>query len=268
MTAMTRMPDLAQRGLNGESQLVYWGYRALAHHFPGPAVVAIWALSQANAMERREAVVRTLGPEWEDRSPFEIGEEIFRRILAHPEGVEVARIDPAVNLDTHIAHADGRIRLAPAQMVEEMARALAHPLPHDPQYPFVLASGLRTRWTANTIQRDPAWRKARAPHCELNLAPADAAKLAVAKGDRVRIETERGSIELPAAIDPKLQAGHCWMPNGFGIEYGKGSDGPREVQGANCNEITDARDRDPFTGCPHHRLVRVRLTRIDGAATI
>lgn len=127
----------------------------------------------------------------------------------------------------------------------------------DSEYPFVLASGLRTRWTANTIQRDPAWRKARGPHCELNLAPADAAQLGFEKGDVARIETRRGAIELPVAIDAKLVAGHCWMPNGFGVEYG--TDGALERQGANCNEITDATDRDPFTGCPHHRYVRVRI---------
>jgi hypothetical protein len=54
------------------------------------------------------------------------------------------------------------------------------------------------------------------------------------------------------------------MPNGFGVEYGNGADGPVERQGANCNEITDAADRDPFTGCPHHRYVRVRI--VPGAA--
>jgi len=43
----------------------------------------------------------------------------------------------------------------------------------------VLASGLRTRWTANTIQRDPAWRRGRGPHCELNISTADAKRLGI-----------------------------------------------------------------------------------------
>jgi formate dehydrogenase len=266
MTAMSRLPALAKKGRNGESQLLFWAYRAMGHHFPAPSLVAMWAQAQANAMEGREAVLRTLGPQWAEKSPLEIGEEIMRRILTHPEGVEIACIDPAANFADHIGYRDGRVRLAPEPMLAEMERALASRPIEDPDYPFVLASGLRTRWTANTVQRDPAWRKARGPHCELNLAPADAARLAIAKGDRVRIETRRGSIELPAMIDAKLQPGHCWMPNGFGVEYAATLEGVREVQGANCNEITDAADRDPFTGCPHHRVVRVRLQRVASSA--
>jgi anaerobic selenocysteine-containing dehydrogenase len=266
MTAMAKVHDAAEHGGKGESQVLFWAYRAIGHHFPAPSLVAIWAQSIANAMERRESVLRTLGPRWSDASPLDLGEEIFRRILAHPEGVEIARADPARNFDDHVGYADKRVRVAPAPMLAELERALSNGRSEDAEYPYVLASGLRTRWTANTIQRDPAWRKARGPHCELSLAPTDAVALGVKKGDIVRIETRRGSIELPVAVDTKLGAGHCWMPNGFGVEYGSGIDGPLERQGANCNEITDAADRDPFTGCPHHRYVRVRLIPVTRAA--
>lgn len=262
--AMGRLGEVAKRGINGESQLIFWGYRALGHHFPSPVLVAMWAQAQQNALARPEAVLRTLGPDWSARGPLEIGEEIFRRMLAHPEGVEIARTNPDTNLDDHIGFADKKVRLAPAAMIEEMERAAGTVPAADPEYPFVLGSGLRTRWTANTVQRDPAWRKGRGPHCELNLSAPDAERLGIAKGDKVRIETRRGAIELPAAIDGKLRDGYVWMPNGFGMQYGGEGKGPLEVLGANCNEITDTADRDPFTGCPHHRLVRVKLTRVAG----
>lgn len=266
MTAMGRLAEVAVRGIDGEAQLIFWGYRALGHHFASPVLAAMWAQSQVNALARRDAVLRTLGAEWTERNSFEIGEEIFRLMLAHPEGVEIARIDPATNLDDHIGHADKRVRVAPAEMLAEIERAMATATAEDPDYPFVLASGLRTRWTANTIQRDPSWRKGRGPHCELNLSISDAARLGIAKGDRVRIETKRGAIELPAAIDAKLVPGHLWMPNGFGMQVDTTSRGSTELVGANCNELTDTADRDPFTGCPHHRYVRVKLTRLDAAA--
>ncbi len=260
--AMGRLADVEARGISGESQLLFWGYRALGHHFDSPVLVAMWALITQNAIERRESVLRTLGDQWADKGPLELGEEMFRRILAHPEGVEIACVDPANNLDDHLGYADKRIRVAPPEMVAEMERAAAEAHANDPAYPFVLSSGLRTRWTANTIQRDPAWRRTRGPDCELNLSPMDATELGVAKGDLVRIETRRGAIELPATIDKNLTAGHVWMPNGFGIEYGQGVSEAVERQGANCNEITDAAERDPFTGCPHHRYVRVNLTPV------
>lgn len=264
-TAMGLLGEAAARGFDGEAQLLFWGYRALGHHFPAPSLTAIWANSIANGMERADAVVRALGPAWAGKDPFTLGEEIFRRILEHPEGVTVAVADDASSLDPYIGFDDQKIRVAPEAMVAEMKRAVATRPAHPDEYPFVLASGLRTRWTANTIQRDPSWRKGQGPHCELHLHPDDAETLAVRAGDSIRIETSRGAIVLPAAIDAKLQPGHVWMPNGFGVEYAASIDGERITQGANLNEITDAADRDPITGCPHHRYVPVRLTRVDSA---
>jgi anaerobic selenocysteine-containing dehydrogenase len=212
-------------------------------------------------MLRRDSILRTLGADWRERSSFEIGTEIFRRILDHPEGVEVARVDPERNLEDHVGFDDGRIRLAPAAMIEEIRRALSAPPGEDADYPFVLAAGLRTRWTANTIHRDPNWRKGRGPHCAINLSPADAAQLGISEGDRLRVSTPRGSVTLPARIDGKLLRGHLWMPNGFGMRV-SAEGGGVHLDGANSNELTDIADRDPFTGVPHHRRVRCRIEKI------
>ena len=151
------------------------------------------------------------------------------------------------------AFADGRAR----RLLPELRRAVATEPTVDPAFPVVMAAGLRTRWTANTIQRDPAWRKGRGPHCALNLSPADATSLGIRDGDTVSVSTHRGSLTLPAHVDTKLMAGHVWMPNGFGMVSADGM-----VNGANQNEITDAADRDPITGIPHHRYVRCRVERV------
>ncbi|TMA58656.1 MAG: hypothetical protein E6J75_04855, partial [Deltaproteobacteria bacterium] len=166
----------------------------------------------------------------------EVAAELFRRILDHPEGVEIARLAEDTNLEDHLGFDDGRIRLVPEPILAEIARAVASPPAQDASFPFVLAAGLRTRWTANTIQRDPAWRKGRGPHCALNLSPADARDLGVRDGDRLRVATRRGAVTLPAQIDPKLLPGHVWMPNGFGMIH----DGM--LDGANQNELTDSAD--------------------------
>ncbi|MBI2962136.1 MAG: molybdopterin-dependent oxidoreductase, partial [Deltaproteobacteria bacterium] len=141
-----------------KERMLFWTYRALGPHLPAPSLAAIWLQCHVNAMMRTASVLRTLGEAWRDESPFEIGTEIFRRMLAHPEGVEVARIDERRNFDDHVGFDDRRVRLAPEAMIAEIRRAAAAPPPADPHYPFVLAAGLRTRWTANTIHRDPRWR--------------------------------------------------------------------------------------------------------------
>jgi len=241
---------------------LFWSYRMLGPLLPGPALAAVWLQSHINAMLRLPEVLRALGPEWASRSPLEVGTELYRRILAHPEGVEIARLDEATNLEDHVGFDDGRVRLAPEPMITEVARAVASPPADDADYPFVLAAGLRTRWTANTIQRDPSWRKGRGPHCALNLAAEDARRLGIGNGDAVRLSTRRGAVTLPAQVDVKLRAGHVWIPNGFGMLYPRTENGGLETNGVNQNELTDVRDRDPFTGVPHHRYVRCRVEAV------
>ena len=244
----------------GTATTLFWGYRTLGPRLPSPALVSIWAQCHENAFLRRESVLRTLGDGWHERNPFEIAAELFRRILDHPEGVEIAQADTTDPLGSNIGYEDGKVRLAPERMLEEIGRAAKTDLPTDPDYPFVLAGGLRTRWTANTIQRDPAWRKGRGPHCPLHLSPGDAERLGVKQGETLRISTRRGALELPAAVDSKVRDGHVWIPNGFGMSY-PGKDGKLERQGVNINELMDANDRDPISGCPHHKYTLCQVER-------
>ena len=238
----------------GDNQVMYWTYRALGPHLPSPALAAVWLLSHLNGLFRPDSVVRALGSEWQGKAPFELGTEVFRRIVAHPEGVEIARQQMETNLLDHVGFADEKIRLVPEPILSELRRAIVTEPTVDPAFPLVMAAGLRTRWTANTIQRDPAWRKGKGPHCALNLSPTDATSLGVRDGDTVSVSTRRGSLTMPAHIDAKLMTGHVWMPNGFGMVS---SDGVST--GVNQNELTDVADRDPFTGIPHHRYVRCRI---------
>jgi formate dehydrogenase len=240
-------------------QLLFWAYRTIGPHLPAPSLAVVWMQCGLNAMFRSESVLRTLGSEWQGKGPFEIASELFRRILAHPEGVEIARQDAATNFEAHVGFDDKKIRLSPDEMLGELRRALATPPAVDDAYPFVLAAGLRTRWTANTIQRDPSWRKGKGPHCALNLSPSDAQELGVRDGDTLRVTTRRGALTLPARVDKALQSGHVWMPNGFGMTYT--DNGAVRVDGVNQNELTDVNDRDPFTGIPHHRYVPCRLEK-------
>jgi anaerobic selenocysteine-containing dehydrogenase len=268
-TAMGKLGDVAAQGLNAETQMLYWGYRGIGRHFAAPSLTAVWANCVQNVMDekRRADVVRTLGADWADKDPFALAEEMFSRIMAHPEGVEVACVDPELStLDRHVGFDDGKIRLSPAPMIAEMERAIDYDEGDTSDFPFVLGNGLRTRWTANTIQRDMSWRKGNGPFCELNIHPEDAEKLGLSKGDMVRIETNRGAIELPTAIDKKLMPGHVWFPNGFGMQTKDDPNDTSEMVGAPMNEITDVADRDPISGCPHHRYMRVKLTPLGAAA--
>lgn len=257
--ALAALGPAMEQGLDPEVQVFGWAYEVIGRHFDANTLMSVWFLCQQNASGRRESVLRTLGEEWRDRSDGDIGEEIWRRVLAHPEGVEIARASEEDPLGDAIGWEDGRVRLAIPEMLREMEVARAQGPVTDADYPLILGSGLRTRWTANTIQRDPAWRRGRGPHCSLRLHPDDARSLAIASGDSVRLSTRVASVELPAELDEKLQPGYVAIPNGFGMQYDR--DGGIEIDGANMNEFTSVEHRDPFTGCPWHRYVPCRVER-------
>jgi anaerobic selenocysteine-containing dehydrogenase len=259
-----RMNELARTDEKGTPRMLFWAYRTLGPRLASPQLTQVWVQTLLNAFSRPAAVLRTLGDAWKDKGPFAIGLELFRRMMDHPEGVEIARVDPAQCLDDNIGWDDKKIRLAPEAMLGEIERAIETDVPHDPDYPFMLGCGLRTRWTANTIQRDPKWRKGRGPHCALHLSPRDAEHLGVANGDAMLLSTVRSRVTLPAEVDRNVADGHVWIPNGFGMEYPKDEadpDGPLERQGVNLNELTDAAYRDPITGCPYHKVVPCRVER-------
>ncbi len=266
LTAMGKVAEPASRGISAESQILHWVYRGIGHHFDAPTLVAPYALCQENAAKRTESVLRVLGEQWREKHPFEIGEELMRLILANPQGVQIAEDDLENNIENHTGFDDKRIRLAPEAMVAEIDRALASEPRTDEEYPFTLAAGLRTLWTANTIQRDPSWRKGNGPHCQLHMASEDAERMELVAGDLARIETRRGAVELPVAVDKKLHAGYAWMPNGFGARYSADPNTEGELQGANANELTDIADRDPITGCPEHKATRARITKAGSAS--
>lgn len=241
-------------GLGQDHYLLYWLYRTLGAHLPAPALTAVWLLCFKNAHHRRRSVLRTLGRAWRMRSSIAVTEELFRRILAHPEGIEVARLSEEENVRQHVGFRDKRVRLAPEPMMAEIHRALEASPVCDDEYPLVLSSGVRTPWTANTLLRNPAWRKGKGPHCALFVSESDAERLGVREGHCVRLETRWGEVELPALIDNRLPPGFVVLPNGFGTRW-RGQN-----VGINLNELTGAEDRDPFTGCPHHKHIPCRVS--------
>jgi anaerobic selenocysteine-containing dehydrogenase len=73
--------------------------------------------------------------------------------------------------------------------------------------PLVLSAGERRSSTANTIIRDPAWRKRDAAGA-LRVSRSDAAALGLVTGGRVRIVTAGGAAEADVEITDAMLPGH------------------------------------------------------------
>ena len=151
--------------------------------------------------------------------------------------------------------ADGRVNLAIPELLEEL-QALRPPAPPPPEYPLVLSAGERRSSTANTIFRDPAWRK-KDVEGALRISPEDAARLCIADGGLVQVTTKRGSVRTRAEVSDTLRPGHVSLPNGQGLTVAQA--GGDALVGAPANELTASEDRDWLAGTPWHKHLHARV---------
>jgi anaerobic selenocysteine-containing dehydrogenase len=192
-------------------------------------------------------------------SPLEAADRLFAAILDNPSGVVFA-IDEWQDVLGRIATGDGKIHLDLPDLRVELDRLLqGGETARDPAFPFVLSAGERRSFTANTIIRDPSWRKKDAAGA-LCISPADAASLGVATGDSVRLTTRTGTAVVTVEVTDRMQRGHVSLPNGLGLRYP--TTAGVAVTGVAPNELTALGERDPFVGTPWHKHVPARIERI------
>ncbi len=209
---------------------------------------AVWGLAQ-QAAGFWDASIRRAGIDGD-----QLGDALFDHILANPSGIIFSSDDYDETMK-RLLTPDGKVNLVIPALLEEFDGLAAEPAPVRPDdaYPFVLAAGERRSSTANTIYRDPSWRKLD-KHGALRLSPADAERLGLIDGDRARVTTKRGDGVAVVEVTDTLREGHASLPNGFGL-------GPDSV-GVAPNELTSKDDRDWFAGTPFHKHVRARIEKV------
>ena len=192
-------------------------------------------------------------------SPLEAAGALFDAILAAGSGVVFA-IDEWPDVFRRLKTADKKLHVALPDLLAEVARVIASPVsPRDAEFPFVLTAGERRSFTANTIIRDPAWRRKDAGGA-LRIHPDDAGALGISVGEPVRVTTRTATVVVTIEVCDSMQRGHVSLPNGLGLGYPNG--GATKITGVALNELTASDDRDPFVGTPWHKHVPARLERV------
>ena len=229
-------------------------YRALGPHLPRglePAAV-VWGLAHRFAAAHPDSVRRA---GFEGRG-LEAPEQLFDAIVENPSGV-VYSIDDFEESWKRIKTANGRFHAAIPELLSELdALRASSAEDRDAAFPFVLSAGERRSFTANTIMRDPEWRR-KDVEGSLRMSPKDAASLGVTKGDRVRLTTRRATVEVPVEVSEMMQPGHVSLPNGLGLDHPAGD--ARVTTGVAPNELTATEDRDWLAGTPWHKYVPARV---------
>ena len=152
------------------------------------------------------------------RAGYADGDALFDAMLANPSGVTFT-IDDYDETWKRLDTPDGKVNLVIPDLLEELS-SLPSEVPTDAEFPFVLSAGERRSSTANTIFRDPAWRKKDRGH----LAADE--PLGCRRGWRRRRWTRarrdrRGAIEAPVELTDAMQPGHVTLPNGLGLDLSR-----------------------------------------------
>jgi anaerobic selenocysteine-containing dehydrogenase len=232
-------------------------YRAIGDKLPKGAAegAAIWALAQVAAQQIPDSIRRAgIGTDPSQN----LGDALFDAILEGDRGMIFA-VDEWDESLSKIATPNGKIQMAIEELFEELdALATEERMPLDRAFPFVLSAGERRSFTANTILRNPAWRRKDAEGA-LRISPEDAQRLGLVEGGRARLSTRRGAAEVSIEISDRMQAGHIALPNGTGLEHpeAKGALG-----GIAPNELTASEDRDPIAGTPWHKSTAANVEAV------
>jgi anaerobic selenocysteine-containing dehydrogenase len=228
-------------------------YRTLGPTLPDDAAAAaiLWAAAHQCAAANPDGVERA----GYGRGPA-AGERLFDAILSGAHGIVITDDDQDASWQRLPLD---RIQLNVPDLLAAVADVAHRPAPRpDPDYPYVLSAGQRRAFTANTIMRDPAWRR-RDPDGRLHVSSIDAGRLGLGAGDCVRLTTRAGHVDVPIEVTDTMRPGHLALPNGLGLGPAEPGDGHGRT-GIAPNDLTSTGDRDEWAGTPWHKHVPASIS--------
>ncbi len=233
----------------------YLLYETLGPTLPDGArpAAGLWVAAHLCALNNPEGVRRA----GFTGAGFEPGEKLFDAILTRRSGITFT-IDDWSDVWNYVSRPDRRFTIDVPELLEKLAGIVDDPgVWTTDEYPLVLSAGERRSFTANTIIRDPTWRR-RDGAGALRISPADAESYGLTTGDFARLVTERGAADVRVEVSDMMAAGHVSLPNGLGTHH-RDEDGRQVQTGVAPNDLTAIERRDWLAGTPWHKNVPARI---------
>lgn len=211
-----------------------------------------WTLSATHVAD---LMIRT-GPLGDKLLPWRDGMNLAA-IRAQPHGMRLPDNRTGV-LREKIRHPDGRIQLWNAHLERDLER-LRERLARFEDGTALRLIGRRDQRSHNSWMHNVP-RLRRGNVCDLRMHPSDAARLHVAEGERVRVSTSAGALEVTVAVTDEVMPGVVCMPHGWGHD-GMGTTATSEP-GANCNVLVDRHVIEPLSGMSFLNGFPVRVEKV------
>ncbi|PKM28604.1 MAG: dehydrogenase [Gammaproteobacteria bacterium HGW-Gammaproteobacteria-12] len=162
----------------------------------------------------------------------------------HPHGLDLGPLQP--NLAARLKTPSKAVHAAPELLLVDLARFAEQqqPAAHE-----LLLIGRRHVRSNNSWMHNYHRLVKGKPRHQLLMNPADLASRGLADGQRVRVRSRVGSIEVEVAASDEVMAGVVSLPHGWGhARPGVQMDIARAQPGASANDLTDERQLDALSG--------------------
>ncbi len=116
------------------------------------------------------------------------------------------------------------------------------------EYPLVLTSGARIPVYMHTMMRNIESLRKMVPDPVININPVKAKELNIEDGNKVIVETPRGSIEVKAKFTKEIDSRVVHVPHGWSDP-------------ANVNVLTDDEVLDPISGFPAYKSLLCKVEK-------
>ncbi|AZE87870.1 molybdopterin oxidoreductase family protein [Pseudomonas orientalis] len=162
----------------------------------------------------------------------------------HPHGVDLGPLKP--NLAERLKTVDGKVQAAPAVILADLARFAAQPAPVADE---LLLIGRRHVRSNNSWMHNYHRLVKGKPRHQLLMHPDDLASRQLSDGQRVRVSSRIGMVEIEVVASMDMMPGVVSLPHGWGhgrpgVQMSIANGQP----GASANDLTDERQLDELSG--------------------
>jgi anaerobic selenocysteine-containing dehydrogenase len=181
------------------------------------------------------------------------------RLAAAPHGIDLGPLEPS--FPERLTTVDKRVRCAPSPMLEALATLQTDLF--DAAAPALALIGRRDIRSNNSWMHNAPRLVKGKDRCQLLMHPQDLADRGIGDGDRVRLSSRAGAVEVRVEASADMMPGVVSLPHGWGHDRAGARLGiARAVAGVSANDVTDETLIDPISGNAALNGVPVAVTAV------